>query len=122
MFAFRLLSILALTGARSAPFCVDTLGCFANDLTPRLIPGFKMMPLIGLGTAGLGQQRQDIVCSAVRDLGYQLIDTAEAREWYSESDVGDALDNCVADRSPKDVMIVTKIHPRSYRLEYANYL
>ena len=86
-------SVLGLASARSFPFCVDTRGCFSDDLAPRVITGLRPMPLIGLGTAGLGQQRQDIVCSAVRDLGYQLIDTAEAREWYSESDVGDALAN-----------------------------
>ncbi len=72
------------------------------------------MPVLGLGTAGLQNLREDIVCDAISRLGYRLIDTAEAKEWYSEEAVGIALEKCRGSLPVDQFIVVTKIHPRSY--------
>lgn len=74
------------------------------------------MPSLGLGTAGLGKSTTSIVLKAL-DLGVKLIDTAQATEWYNEAAVGDALVEYEKEKGPdglNDLMIVTKVHPRSY--------
>lgn len=125
MAATNLLGLLCLARAAlsssfsySAPFCVDTSGCFNfYDLLPRQADprnGSRTdisFPLIGLGTAGIKGQTERIVTSAVLDMGYKLIDTAQATEWYDEAAVGSSL----LQGNLSDLIIVTKIHPRSYR-------
>ena len=99
----------------SAEFCVDTLGCFHGQIHSKLVtPGLMHMPVLGLGTAGLQNVREGIVCDAISRLGYRLIDTAEATEWYSEDAVGQALEKCRGATPVDQLMVVTKIHPRSY--------
>jgi diketogulonate reductase-like aldo/keto reductase len=46
-----------------------------------------LMPTVGLGTAGLGDETEDAVRAALQ-LGFRSIDTAQAPEWYRENLVG----------------------------------
>lgn len=48
------------------------------------------MPLVGFGTAGLGENTAQAVTWAL-EAGYRLLDSAQAREWYREDLVGEAL-------------------------------
>eukprot|EP01036_Dinobryon_divergens_P024916 gene24916-33409_t len=77
---------------------------------------FELAP-IGLGTAGLGANTAEIVRAAVLEHGVRLIDTAQAEEWYSEDGVSRGL-LAASEGLQIDtpVMIVTKIHPRSFAL------
>lgn len=72
------------------------------------------LPWVGFGTCGLGGITRNLTCTALQS-GVQLLDSAEAREWYWESEVGLALrdDNCQAG---DNVVVVTKVHPRSYEI------
>ena len=78
---------------------------------------FELAP-IGLGTAGLGVHTTEIVRDAVLSHGVRLIDTAQAEEWYSEEGVSRGL-RAAADglQTPTAVLVVTKIHPRSFALD-----
>lgn len=67
------------------------------------------MPRVGFGTAGLGERTGEAV-SAALSAGYRLVDSAQAREWYREDLVGEAL---AATALPRDaVFVTTKVHPR----------
>lgn len=75
---------------------------------------FDTFPSLGLGTAGLGNKNFEIVQKSIL-LGVNLIDTAQAREWYNEEEVGKAIKSLEAQNiSTQDIVIVTKVHPRSY--------
>ena len=67
------------------------------------------MPRVGFGTAGLGERTGEAVRSALA-AGYRLLDSAQAREWYREDLVGEALAATALPR--EDVFVTTKIHPR----------
>ena len=67
------------------------------------------MPAIGFGTAGLGLETKESVKKALQ-VGYRMIDTAQAPEWYREDLVGLAMEESKVER--KDVFVTTKIHPR----------
>ena len=71
------------------------------------------MPRVGFGTAGMAGRTIESVCSALQ-AGFQLIDTAQAPEWYSEWDLGLALERCLLPQAFSNLTIVTKIHPRNY--------
>lgn len=74
------------------------------------------IPRLGVGTAGLGTNGDKVTYAALSH-GVRLIDTAQAPEWYSEQDVGNGLRNFQRDNSglnPLSIIIVTKIHPRSF--------
>lgn len=73
------------------------------------------MQKIGFGTAGLKPHTAEVVKMAL-DMGVRLIDTAQAQEWYDEAGVGDGVSEYEYDHglTDDDIMIVTKIHPRSY--------
>ena len=89
------------------------------------LPAEYLMPSIGLGTAGLREKTADIVRIAVQAFGVRLIDTAQAAEWYSEEGVRDGLLECFRNfngsrptsESLSTIVIVTKIHPRSFSLD-----
>jgi diketogulonate reductase-like aldo/keto reductase len=73
------------------------------------------LPLLGIGTAGLRGNTRNVVIEAL-NYGVKLIDSAQASEWYNETGVGEAFaildkENVYVDG---DVIVVTKIHPRSY--------
>ena len=54
-----------------------------------------------------------------------MIDTAQASEWYSERDTGNALRRYAATtNSTPDILVVTKIHPKYYHPEklYTRFL
>lgn len=79
------------------------------------------MPRIGLGTAAMSGKTVEVVKYAI-SVGVRLIDTAQAKEWYSEEDVGEGIvqycqelgeEKC--DAIADELTIVTKIHPRSFR-------
>lgn len=74
------------------------------------------LPQLGLGTAGLGSMTEEIVMQAL-DNGVRLIDTAQAMEWYDEEGVGLAVRQFASDHPEAQVLVVTKIHPRSYNLD-----
>ena len=69
------------------------------------------MPLIGFGTAGLGLETKESVKKALQ-VGYRMIDTAQAPEWYREDLVGLAMEESINVVKRKDVFVTTKIHPR----------
>eukprot|EP01038_Epipyxis_sp_PR26KG_P011351 gene11351-15219_t len=83
---------------------------FASDDPP-------LLPKLGLGTAALGAGSIETVVSALK-LGVRLLDTAQAKEWYNEANVGRALYEYISstgdDNILDNVIIVTKIHPRSF--------
>jgi len=70
-----------------------------------------------LGTAGIkgteGKERK--IVQTYLESGIRLIDTAQAKEWYDEESVGLAVSDFVSSSSvDNDIVIVTKIHPRSF--------
>ena len=71
--------------------------------------GGLKMPSIGFGTAGLSEYTANIVVQALA-AGYRRIDSAQAREWYREDLVGQALRNGKVPR--ENIFITTKVHPR----------
>mmetsp|Transcript_26989 Transcript_26989/g.25843 ORF Transcript_26989/g.25843 Transcript_26989/m.25843 type:complete len:329 (-) Transcript_26989:357-1343(-) len=74
------------------------------------------LPRLGLGTAGLGGNDEEITLTAL-NFGVKLVDTAQAPEWYNERGVGKGIQRYRSQfLSPKNdsVVILTKIHPRSY--------
>lgn len=73
------------------------------------------LPRLGIGTAALGAKTQEIVLFALNS-GIQLIDTAQATEWYDEISVGLALKQYKRLNPNKDVFVVTKIHPRDFEV------
>lgn len=86
------------------------------DVRPEQIHSPDSLPWIGFGTAGLGGSATSATLTALQ-LGCSLIDSAQAKEWYDERAIGDALDmynqsNSTLEKTP--VTIVTKIHPRSF--------
>lgn len=81
------------------------------------------IPRLGLGTAGMRDKTRIAVYRSLLS-GMTLIDTAQASEWYDEELTGlgirDFLDHASASASttaPEDILIVTKIHPRSFDLD-----
>lgn len=69
---------------------------------------------LGLGTAALQRLTKNVVYTAL-SLGYQLIDTAQAKEWYNEEQVGQGiLQYMLSSHKKQSITIVTKVHPRSY--------
>lgn len=88
---------------------------FVDRKAERMYHGVQL-PLIGVGTAGLpGDQTRNTIVAAIR-AGITMIDTAQAAEWYNESGVMDALLELSQDETVEveDLVIVTKVHPRSY--------
>ena len=74
------------------------------------------LPLVGFGTAGLQGKTHEAVLSAL-NLGVRMIDSAQAKEWYNEVGVGTAVaefESSQSDGGDSPVIIVTKVHPRSY--------
>jgi diketogulonate reductase-like aldo/keto reductase len=70
------------------------------------------MPMIGFGTAGLGDSTGWVVQIALSS-GFTMFDTAQAVEWYRETQVAEILDaHC-----GKQVFVITKIHPRDFGFE-----
>jgi len=66
------------------------------------------MPTVGFGTAGLMDWTKDTVLQALR-AGYRLLDTAQAREWYREDLVGDAI--LMSGMKREELFITSKLHP-----------
>jgi diketogulonate reductase-like aldo/keto reductase len=90
--------------------------------------GGPLMPTIGFGTAGLGQGATRRAVSQALELGYGLVDTACAREWYRQDEVGEALGAAARGRrrppgagdaraAAGGPFVVTKIHPRDLGYE-----
>lgn len=69
------------------------------------------MPVIGYGTAGLGEQTTERVGQAM-DVGYAMIDTAEARDWYREDLVAKGMRK--VDAARERVFLISKLHPRDH--------
>jgi len=67
------------------------------------------MPVVGFGTAGLGDATRDAVATAL-EVGYRAIDSAQAREWYREDLVGEAIAASGVRR--EDLFLTSKLHPR----------
>ena len=77
------------------------------------------IPRVGLGTAGLPGKTVAVVREALA-AGVRLLDSAQAEEWYSEEDVGKGIvEYCAESEGNRnqlwDLVIITKIHPRSFR-------
>jgi diketogulonate reductase-like aldo/keto reductase len=71
------------------------------------------MPRIGFGTAALGERTKEMTCHAL-EAGVRLIDSAQATEWYRERSVGEAIRECYNEKYQSKLVVVTKIHPRTY--------
>lgn len=80
------------------------------------------LPRLGLGTAALhGSSTYDLVTAAL-EAGVQLIDSAQAPEWYNEEQAGKAVMDYRAKHEDEQVIFLTKIHPRDYeehRMQYS---
>ena len=74
-----------------------------------LLQSGHKMPRVGFGTAALGVHTKRAVVDAL-DLGYRMIDSAQAKEWYREDLVGEALVESGVARA--DVFVTSKLHPR----------
>eukprot|EP01025_Chloroclados_australasicus_P059690 TRINITY_DN755_c0_g6_i1.p1 TRINITY_DN755_c0_g6~~TRINITY_DN755_c0_g6_i1.p1 ORF type:complete len:451 (-),score=39.96 TRINITY_DN755_c0_g6_i1:152-1504(-) len=70
-----------------------------------------LMPRIGFGTAALGDSTRVVVTNALK-VGYTLFDTAEAKEWYRQDQVGLAI--AASDVLRDQLFITSKIHPRNF--------
>eukprot|EP01062_Namystynia_karyoxenos_P036341 TRINITY_DN26468_c0_g1_i1.p1 TRINITY_DN26468_c0_g1~~TRINITY_DN26468_c0_g1_i1.p1 ORF type:complete len:388 (+),score=108.04 TRINITY_DN26468_c0_g1_i1:76-1164(+) len=69
------------------------------------------MPVIGFGTAALGDFAKQATIMAV-EAGYTHFDSAQAREWYREDLVGEGLEESGALARRGELFITSKIHPR----------
>jgi diketogulonate reductase-like aldo/keto reductase len=74
-----------------------------------LLAGDTRMPRVGFGTAGLADGTAAAVGSALL-AGYRLLDSAQAREWYREDLVGEALASAALPRD--SLWLTSKVHPR----------
>lgn len=75
-----------------------------------------LLDMVGFGTAGLRSQTHSAVLAALK-MGVRMIDSAQAAEWYDERGVGSAISEFLStypDVKEKDIVVVTKVHPRSY--------
>eukprot|EP00245_Coleochaete_scutata_P006127 TRINITY_DN20287_c0_g1_i1.p1 TRINITY_DN20287_c0_g1~~TRINITY_DN20287_c0_g1_i1.p1 ORF type:complete len:362 (-),score=65.58 TRINITY_DN20287_c0_g1_i1:48-1133(-) len=77
--------------------------------TGKKLANGAMIPSIGFGTAGLGDDTKQAVTWALK-AGYRLLDSAQAREWYQENEVGIAIQESGIPRS--ELFLVSKLHPR----------
>eukprot|EP00603_Paraphysomonas_imperforata_P015742 CAMPEP_0114454962 /NCGR_PEP_ID=MMETSP0104-20121206/2852_1 /TAXON_ID=37642 ORGANISM="Paraphysomonas imperforata, Strain PA2" /NCGR_SAMPLE_ID=MMETSP0104 /ASSEMBLY_ACC=CAM_ASM_000202 /LENGTH=317 /DNA_ID=CAMNT_0001627363 /DNA_START=85 /DNA_END=1035 /DNA_ORIENTATION=- len=71
------------------------------------------IPRVGFGTCGL-HNTGDMTCAALKN-GVKMLDSAQAREWYKEDEVGRAIRNAEC-QAPDDLVVITKVHPRSYEV------
>ena len=67
------------------------------------------MPAVGLGTAA---RLDAVTVAAAVDLGYRLLDTAQASEWYDEAGVSDGIK--MSRRTRDNLWVTTKVHPRDF--------
>eukprot|EP00803_Ostreobium_quekettii_P008830 evm.model.scf_4511.2 EVM.evm.TU.scf_4511.2 scf_4511:3549-5875(+) len=74
-----------------------------------LLNSGHQMPSIGFGTAGLGSGTGAAVAKAI-EVGYRHIDSAQAREWYREDLVGQAINTAGIPRA--ELFLTSKLHPR----------
>lgn len=86
-----------------------------NNLNSVYVSNEIQMPRIGFGTAGLRHLTKEMTCLAIES-GVRLIDSAQAIEWYKESSVGEAIKECYNEQYQTKLIVVTKIHPRTYML------
>jgi diketogulonate reductase-like aldo/keto reductase len=114
--AFMLESCRKSCGAceKRAPAGTGT-GTGGDGETSDAVSGFArlntgaLMPLVGFGTAGLGEATERAVLWAL-EAGYRSIDSAQAREWYREDLVGSAV---AKSGVPREALFLTsKLHPR----------
>lgn len=98
---------------KSAGFAIAILSCI--NLLVLGISGEpnNILPPVGFGTAGLQSRTQEAVFSALT-LGVRMIDSAQAQEWYDEEGVGIAVSEFEASTKGSPIIIVTKVHPRSF--------
>ena len=112
----------------SCGLCGDSPAIGADEtrsLDPRAIGHVVLnsghrMPLVGFGTAGLG----DMTATATKwalQAGYRLVDTAQAPEWYREDLVGEAIRAFLASggATREELFITSKLHPRDHGAERA---
>merc|ERR1711862_394959 len=71
------------------------------------------MPLLGLGTSHHGGYSHESVIHALKNAGYNHIDTAE--RYGSEQNIGEDIKTSGVDR--KNIFITTKVWPASYGYE-----
>jgi len=93
--------------------CRDSCGLCEAPVVQRVIPladGRASMPAVGFGTAGLGAGTRDAVAAAF-GVGYRHFDSAQAREWYREDLLGQALAEPLAQQR-ESLFITSKMHPR----------
>ena len=71
-----------------------------------LTAGQAHMPRIGYGTAAIQGRTEELVCTALK-AGFRMFDTAQAREWYREDLLGEALQDCYFKDmgDPGDIMV-----------------
>ncbi|KAJ7570447.1 hypothetical protein O6H91_01G120300 [Diphasiastrum complanatum] len=70
-----------------------------------------LMPVLGFGTAGLGEHTKNATLCALQT-GYRLLDSAQAREWYNEEAVGESIRLSGIHR--EELFLVSKLHPRNF--------
>ncbi|GHP05351.1 hypothetical protein PPROV_000410300 [Pycnococcus provasolii] len=91
-----------------------TLAKPPTDAAP--INALTSMPLMGFGTAALGEYTAKAVEEAYR-AGYRHFDSAQAREWYREDLVGQGLASAGAMENRAALWLTSKLHPRHHGYE-----
>lgn len=76
------------------------------------------MPLMGFGTAGLGDKTRYAVTNALL-AGFRHIDSAQAAEWYNEPAVGEVIGNLPGGLSRSQIFMTSKLHPRDFGYDRA---
>lgn len=133
LFLFLCVSFLALTKGKEEGGILDASVYLSSEVS---------IPRVGFGSCGL-RNTAEMTCVALKN-GVKLIDSAQARgkycydntntllqrvphvhilllmyatnlEWYNEVEVGNAIRSGEC-QAPEDLIVVTKIHPRSYEI------
>lgn len=118
---FNFLIILIISSFFSSSYFFLFVKGSLNSLNTVYVSNEIQMPRIGFGTAGLGRLTKEMTCIALES-GVRLIDSAQATEWYNEKSVGMAIKECYNEEFQSKLIVVTKIHPRSYMLVFSSFL
>ncbi|XP_035666206.1 uncharacterized protein LOC118409349 isoform X2 [Branchiostoma floridae] len=81
-----------------------------SPLPDRKMASGYTIPVLGLGTAAMGDKTYDAVMDALK-AGYRMIDTAQAY-WHSEESIGRAIRDSGIPR--EDIFIISKLSPRYF--------
>lgn len=99
------------------PACIVSAATLGSWPVPTAeLNNHRHMPLVGIGTAS--RLDSESIYNALH-AGFRLIDSAQAEEWYSETEAARGLKKFIEVDGGRreDVWITTKIHPRNIGYE-----